>query len=61
MYVHYNSALIHVQFGEVEKAISALERAVELNYELELLRLDPAFGGLKGNKRFETLVSNNRP
>ena len=61
MYVHYNSALIHVQFGEVEKAISSLERAVELNYELELLRLDPAFGGLKGNKRFETLVSNNRP
>ncbi len=59
MYVHYNSALIHVQFGEVDEALSALERAVELSYERELLRLDPALKGLKDDARFRRLVSNN--
>ena len=59
MYVHYNSALIHVQFGEVDEALTALERAVELNYERELLRLDPALKGLQDDERFRQLVSNN--
>ena len=59
MYVHYNSALIHVQFGEVDEALSALERAVELNYERELLQLDPALQSLKDDARFKQLVANN--
>ncbi len=59
MYVHYNSALIHVQFGEVDQALAALERAVELSYERELLRIDPALKGLQGDERFRQLVSNN--
>lgn len=60
MYVHYNSALIHVQSGEVEEALAALERAVELEYERELLRADPALEGLRDNERFRKLVSNKR-
>ena len=60
MYVHYNSALIHVQLGEVDEALAALERAVGLNYERELLRVDPAFEGLRDDERFQELVSNNR-
>ena len=60
MYVHYNSALIHAQLGDVDEALAALERAVDLNYERELLRLDPAFEGLKDDERFRRLVANNR-
>ena len=60
MYVHYNSALIHAQLGDVDEAFAALERAVELNYERELLRVDPAFEGLKDDERFKRLVANNR-
>ncbi|HSN51487.1 MAG TPA: tetratricopeptide repeat protein [Woeseiaceae bacterium] len=60
MYVHYNSALIHVQFGELDKALAALERAVELSYERELLQIDPALQPLRDHERFRQLVSNNR-
>jgi TolB-like protein/Flp pilus assembly protein TadD len=59
MYVHYNSALIHVQFGEVDEAFVALERAVELSYERELLRRDPALKGLQDDERFRRLLANN--
>ena len=59
MYVHYNSALIHVELGETDEALAALERAVELNYERELLRVDPALERLKGDARFKQLVANN--
>jgi TolB-like protein/Flp pilus assembly protein TadD len=58
MYVHYNSALIHMQLGDVDEALAALDRAVELNYERELLRADPAFAGLRDDPRFRQLVAN---
>jgi TolB-like protein/tetratricopeptide (TPR) repeat protein len=56
MYVHYNSALIHAQFGDTDKALDALERAVALDYQRELLELDPAFANLRGEERFKQLV-----
>ena len=56
MYVYYNSALLHAILGDVDKALSALERAVELDYQRELLRLDPAFAGLHDEERFKRLV-----
>jgi tetratricopeptide (TPR) repeat protein len=59
MYVHYNSALIHVQLGDVDKALEALERAVELDYERQLLRADPALEGLRDDERFRQIVANN--
>jgi TolB-like protein/tetratricopeptide (TPR) repeat protein len=59
MYVHYNSALIHLELGEVDEALAALERAVELSYERELLRRDPALKGLQDDERFRQLVANN--
>jgi len=58
MYVHYNSALIHIQTGDTDKAVGALQRAVELNYERELLRADPALEALHGDERFAQLVTN---
>jgi tetratricopeptide (TPR) repeat protein len=59
MYVHYNSALIHAQLGDTEEALTALKRALELNYEKELLLIDPAFEGLRQDERFRQLVSQS--
>jgi len=59
MYVHYNSALMHAQWGETSAALSALERAVELEYQVDLLLLDPGLRGLMAEERFKKLVSQN--
>jgi len=59
MYVHYNSALIHAYLGETAEALRALERAVELEYQTDLLSFDPGFRGLVAEERFITLISSN--
>ena len=59
MYVHYYSALIHAHLGENAEALLALERAVELEYQTDLLLIDPGLRGLVNEERFRTLVSNN--
>jgi hypothetical protein len=56
MYVYYNSALVHAQFSATAGALDALERAVELDYQRDLLPLDPAFEGLRDEERFKQLV-----
>ena len=56
MYVYYNSALIHARIGDADDALRALERAVELDYQRDLLPLDPAFEGLRDEERFKQLV-----
>ena len=56
MYVYYNSALVHAILGDNDQALDMMERAVELDYQPELLRLDPAFAGLQDEERFKQLV-----
>lgn len=56
MYVYYNSALIHARFGQTSEALDALERAVALDYQTELLLLDPAFEDLRAEERFRRLT-----
>jgi tetratricopeptide (TPR) repeat protein len=56
MYVYYNSALVHAQFGMTDEALEALERAVALDYQVDLLPLDPAFVDLRAEERFKRLV-----
>ena len=58
MYVHYNSALVHTHFGEIDAALDAVERAVALEYQTELLSIDPGLQSLAGEDRFLQLVSN---
>jgi tetratricopeptide (TPR) repeat protein len=60
MYVHYNSALVHAQFGETDAAIAALEQAVEHKYHRKLISVDPAFEALRDDERFVRLIGNNR-
>ena len=57
MYVQYISALTNTGLGRIEEALTALERAVELEYEPELLRLDPVLATLRQEERFKRLVS----
>ena len=61
MYVNYNSALIHARFGEMNEALTSLERALELGYQRELLPLDPAFVELRNEERFKQLVAGHKP
>lgn len=56
MYVYYNSALVHAQFGQTAEALDALERAVALEYQVDLLPLDPAFEDLREEPRFKELL-----
>jgi len=57
MYVHYNSALIHARFGEIDEALAALERAIELEYQRELLPLDPVLVERKNRSSFLSSTS----
>ena len=59
MYVYYNSALINAGLGNTDEALTALERAVELEYQKELLPVDPIIAGLREEERFKRLVSES--
>lgn len=61
MYVHYNSALINAGFGETDNALTALERAIELEYQRDLLPHDPVLASLIEEERFIRLLSNSGP
>ena len=58
MYVFYNSALIHAGLGEIDIALAALERAIELEYQRDLLPHDPVLASLREEKRFIQLINN---
>jgi hypothetical protein len=56
---NYTFAVVHVGFGENDKAIDFLERDYreQVDYELALLKVDPMLDPLRGDPRFEALVS----
>jgi TolB-like protein/Tfp pilus assembly protein PilF len=56
MYVYYNSALVNAHFGDADSALDALQRAVALDYQKDLLPLDPAFESLTEDERFRRLI-----
>jgi len=60
MYVYFNSALIHARFGETDAALTALERAIELDYQRDLLQHDPMLANLREEERFVRLLSDDR-
>ena len=59
MYVQYYSALTFAHLGETGKALGRIERAIELDYQRELLELDPGFSSLREEDRFRELVSSH--
>ncbi len=56
---NYTFALVHIALGENDKAIDFLERDYRehADYELALLKVDPMLDPLRGDPRFEALVS----
>lgn len=54
--VHVYDALIHVQLGEQESALNALERGLELGAPVRMIATDPQFDGLEKNARFRSLM-----
>jgi len=59
MYVHYNAALIYAQLGETDAALDAVERAISLDYQRELLPIDPGLETLRDQPRFTELVATH--
>lgn len=58
MYVHYNAALIFAQLGDLDAALDAVERAISLDYQRELLPIDPGLETLRDQPRFAKLVAS---
>ena len=56
---NYTFALVHIAFGEHDKAIDFLERDYRdhADYEIALIKVDPMLDPLRGDPRFEALVS----
>jgi serine/threonine-protein kinase len=55
----YTFAFVHIALGENDKAIDYLERDYRehADYELALIKVDPMLDPLRGDPRFEALVS----
>lgn len=56
-YVHYYAARLALERGDAERALAALNRAIELGYQPQLIRADPDFASLRNDTHFRTLVS----
>jgi TolB-like protein/tetratricopeptide (TPR) repeat protein/DNA-binding winged helix-turn-helix (wHTH) protein len=57
VYVHYYGALIALQQHETATALDELQRALDLGFPVQLVRAAPDFAALRGDARFEQLVS----
>lgn len=54
--VHFYDAIIHMQLGQREEALGALERAVELGSPLSVIEREPLFADLNEDDRFRRLI-----
>ena len=55
---HYYDALVHNQRGETDETYRALEAALEHGMPPVFIEMDPTLTNLRGDVRYETLVSN---
>lgn len=60
-YVYYYAALVHLAAGRDDAAIKAIQRALQLNYPVALLRRDPQFDKLRSNPGFAALLADSGP
>ena len=57
MYVYYFAVTALCSLGDLDQAMTALEKAVDLGYSTELVRVDAGLVSLRGMERFEILVA----
>ena len=55
--MYYHAAVTNVSLGEADKALTAIEQAVELGYPVELLSLDAGLAPLLETDRFRALLA----
>ena len=53
----YKRAVVHQLFGETGQALTTLQEARHAGYAAQLVRDDPAFDSMKGDPRFEAILS----
>jgi Flp pilus assembly protein TadD len=58
-YVSYYGALVALERGDTEGALTSLARAVELGYAPQLIRAAPDFTSLRNDARFRKLLSQS--
>ena len=56
VYVQYYAALIALEERNVEVALGALRRAIDLGYPTQMVRAAPEFSGFHGDERFRHLM-----
>lgn len=56
MYVQFNSALIHVNYGDTEKALDALNKALNAGFQIAMLTSEPGLKPLHGNLEFRRMI-----
>jgi TolB-like protein/DNA-binding winged helix-turn-helix (wHTH) protein/Flp pilus assembly protein TadD len=61
VWVHYYAALVALESENQESALKSLQRALELGYPSELVRVTPDFKALRADGRFQRLVASNGP
>jgi serine/threonine-protein kinase len=59
MFVCYDAAVTNVRLGETDKALTAIEQAVELGYPVDLLSLDAGLVPLIKTDRFAALLAKS--
>jgi adenylate cyclase len=59
MYVSYDAAVTNVSLGETEKALAAIEQAVELGYPVEMIYQDAGLEPLIKTDRFAALIEKS--
>jgi tetratricopeptide (TPR) repeat protein len=54
--VRFRAALVYNHFGDIERTISSLEKAVAIGYPASAIRDTPDFDHLSGNRRVQALL-----
>jgi len=54
--VRFRAALVYNHFGDVERTLSSLEKAVSVGYPAAAIRDTPDFDDLRGNQRLQALL-----
>jgi len=54
--VRFRSAIVYNQLGQEERCLGALEKAIQLGYQAQVIRATPDFDHLRGNEKLKHLA-----
>jgi hypothetical protein len=56
--VLYDAGVTYVTLGELDRAVDALKRAIDVGYSASFIDTDPLFDDLRGTARYAELVGD---